>query len=331
MEKNYKKGERIKRKPVIKKTGALWIGMEQTPIVFDGRIVFIESVEDPEYTDTDRHFYIRARDYESGKIYPGFAHGHPFASAYTENGVVYAFCTSLRDKNPLTMYKSDDSSNWHDPRGGSLVMMYKSSDLINWQGAEIINLPGWRMWNTSVCKGENGYIMAIEVGGGDMDESVNKLVGNGFTEFFAHSKDLMNWQMMDYDLCYTRERYNACSALRYFDGWYYMICLEALPVLRYASYIYRTRDFVDWEVSVYNPVMMFGDDDRVVHPKSKLTEQEKDLLESGININSSDIDLCEFEGKTYIFYANGDQMTYCFLCEAVYDGKMEELLKGFFE
>lgn len=47
------------------------------------------------------------------------------------------------------------------------------------------------------------------------------------------------------------------------------------------------------------------DDDRVAHPLSNLTKEEKDLLETGLNINNSDIDLCEFEGKTYIFYANG--------------------------
>lgn len=326
MEISYRKGERVKRKPVIRKTGALHMGMEQTPIVFDGRMIFIESVSEFESSDKDRHFYIRARDYKNDITYPGFAHGYPFASAYTENGVVYVFCTSLRDGKPMTMYQSDDSAEWHDPRGGSSVMMFWSSDLTNWQRKEILRVPGWRMWNTSVCKGEYEYIMAIEVGG----EGTEEIAGHGFTSFFARSKDIMNWEMMGNDCCYTRERYNACPALRYFEGWYYMICLEALPVTRYAPYIYRTRDFRDWTVSVHNPIMMFGDDDRVPHPMSKLTEKEKDILETGVNINNSDVDLCEFEGKTYIYYANGDQMMYSFLCEAVYDGTLGEFLKGFF-
>ena len=320
MELSYKKGQRITRKPVIRKTGALFLGMEQTPIVFDGKMIFIESVSDFSQPTASGQFFIRAREYLSGKTYPAFAHGYPFASAYTENGVVYVFCTALRDDKPLTMYQGDDPSRWYDPRGGSSVMMFRSSDLVHWQGEEILRVPGRRMWNTSVCKGAEGYVMAIEVSG----------EGAGFTSFFAQSSDLTNWRMMSDDCCYTRARYNACPALRCADGWTYMICLEALPVARYAPYIYRTRDFVDWEVGVHNPVMMFGDDDRAPHPLSRFTQDELDLLETGININCSDVDLCEFEGKTYIFYANGDQMTYSFLCEAIYDGPLNEFLKGFF-
>ncbi|MCL2517041.1 MAG: hypothetical protein FWF15_00630 [Oscillospiraceae bacterium] len=327
MEISYKKGQRVTRKPLIKKTGALWIGMEQTPVVFDGRMIFIESVMEFEYREPEKQFYIRARDHKNNKIYPEFAHGYPFASAYTENDVVYVFCTSLRANRPITMYQGDNPIEWYDPRGGCSVMMFWSSDLSNWQSKEILNVSGWRMWNTSVCKGSDGYVMAIEVGG----EGTEEFAGKGFTSFFSKSDNLFDWQMMGNDCCYTRDRYNACPALRYFDGWYYMICLEALPVLRYAPYIYRSRDFIDWEVSVHNPVMMYGDDDRVAHPLSNFSEEEKDLLETGININNSDLDLCEFEGRTYIYYANGDQMTYSFLCEAVYDGPLEEFLKGFFE
>ena len=51
---------------------------------------------------------------------------------------------------------------------------------------------------------------------------------------------------------------------------------------------------------------------------------------SYLNINCSDVDLCEYQGKTHIFYGNGDQMTYSFLCEAVYDGPLDEFLEAFF-
>ena len=88
---------------------------------------------------------------------------------------------------------------------------------------------------------------------------------------------------------------------------------------------------MDWEVGFHNPIMMFGDEDRIPHPNSSLTPQELDLLENGLNINNSDVDLFEYEGKTHIYYASGDQMTYSFLCEAVYDGPMEEFLEAFFK
>ena len=62
-----------------------------------------------------------------------------------------------------------------------------------------------------------------------------------------------------------------------------------------------------------------------------VTPEELDVLENRLNINNSDVDLFEFEGKTHIFYASGDQMTYSFLCEAVYDGPPEAFLEAFFK
>jgi len=97
-----------------------------------------------------------------------------------------------------------------------------------------------------------------------------------------------------------------------------------------APYIYCTKNFLDWKVGFHNPIMMYGDDDRRVKPGCTLSPEDLDLLENGLNINCSDLDLCEFEGKTRIYYANGDQMTYSFLCEAEYDGPLSDFLKAFF-
>ena len=159
----------------------------------------------------------------------------------------------------------------------------------------------------------------------------NEHIGVSFTTFFAKSKDLENWEMMPDECSYTPQRYNACPAIRYANGWYYMICLEVLPCYRYASYIYRTQNFLDWQVGFHNPIMMFGDDDRKVKEGCELTDEEMELLQTGLNINNSDIDLFEFEGKTKIYYANGDQMSYSFLCEAEYDGPLDEFLEAFFK
>ena len=52
----------------------------------------------------------------------------------------------------------------------------------------------------------------------------------------------------------------------------------------------------------------------------------------GIIVNNSDVDLCEYEGKTYINYLGGDQgNSWCgLLCEAIYDGPLDEYLKANF-
>jgi hypothetical protein len=77
--------------------------------------------------------------------------------------------------------------------------------------------------------------------------------------------------------------------------------------------------------------MMYGDDDRKIKEGCTLTEEETQLLMTGLNINNSDIDLFEWEGKTIIYYANGDQMSYSFLCQAEYDGPLGEFLQAFFK
>ena len=49
-----------------------------------------------------------------------------------------------------------------------------------------------------------------------------------------------------------------------------------------------------------------------------------------VNINNSDIDLCEFQGKTVIYYSWGNQQGIEHLAEAVYDGPLADFLRSFF-
>ncbi len=326
----YALNQRVRHAPTIKKTGIISPGMEQTPIVLNDEIILVESHIENQLQGEARPC-IRLRNFKTGWVSKTFGHGYYFASGYFEDGVVYAFGTSKLDDKPLTMYKSEDRSSWHDPRGGDEVCMFWSNDLEKWNKKTILKVPGWRLWNTSVCKGENGYVMAIEVR--QLGDKLDPVIGHPFTTFFAKSANLFNWEMMPYVCCYTRERYNACPTLRYSDGWYYMICLEALPAARYAPYIYRTKNFIDWEVGFHNPMMMFDDNDRVIHEETSyiFSEDEIDKLKNWLNINNSDVDLCEYNGKTHIFYATGDQMNYSFLGEAVYEGLLDQFLKAYFE
>ena len=312
--------------PVIKKLGAIKLGMEQTPVIFKGESVIVESCEANEECAFQ---HIVARNIKTGFKSKPFGIEYYFASAFADGDTLYAFATSRHDNEALTMYKENDSASWHDPRGGHEVRMFKTKDLVNWEEKDIISCPDRRLWNTSVCKGENKYVMAIEVNekkGFNIPE-----IGIGFTSFFAVSEDMETWQMLPDKYSYTNKRYNACPALRYSKGYYYMICLEALPCQRYAPYIYRTKDFENWEVGIHNPVMMYSDGDRIPHKDSNFTHEELELLKTGLNINCSDIDLFEYEGKTHIYYANGDQMHYSFLCEALYEGTLDEFLEHFFK
>ena len=313
------------RAPVIKKLGAIRPGMEQTPVVWRNELYLVESMEADGVCQKQ---YIRVRHEKTGRVTAPFGEDCYFASAFSEDGVLYVFATGRFDDRPMTMYQSEDAEAWHDPRGGHTVRMFSSEDLTHWEEREILVCPDKRLWNTSVCRGGDGYVMAVEVCANPGEE--NPAIGTPFTCFFARSKDLKRWEMLPDGYAYTPTRYNACPALRYAGGYYYMICLEALPCQRYAPYIYRTKNLLDWEVGFHNPILMYGDDDRKIKPGCTLTPEETALLQTGLNINCSDIDLCEFEGKTRVYYANGDQMTYSFLCEAEYDGPLNEFLEAFF-
>ena len=43
-----------------------------------------------------------------------------------------------------------------------------------------------------------------------------------------------------------------------------MVCVEAFPKARYAPYIYRTRDFVTWEIGLHNPILWISKEDRMI-------------------------------------------------------------------
>lgn len=43
----------------------------------------------------------------------------------------------------------------------------------------------------------------------------------------------------------------------------------------------------------------------------------------------SDVDFCEYNGKTVINYIVGNQLGYAFLAEAEYDGTVQQMLENF--
>ena len=219
------------------------------------------------------------------------------------------------------------------------VFRWVSDDLEHWEESPALAFPeNFRLFNTAVCRDDKGYVMAVECNAAEDEENPgrtlpNPYIGKPFTEFFARSRDLESWELFPFDTAYTTGRYNACPALKYSGGWYYMICLEELPAERYAPYIYRTRDFRSWEIGFYNPLFTASREDLVPKPGTELTPEEAETNFLHLNTNNSDIDLCEFDGKTVIVYCSGNQgHTWGGMyCEAVYDGPLSRFLSANFE
>jgi hypothetical protein len=108
-----------------------------------------------------------------------------------------------------------------------------------------------------------------------------------------------------------------------------MIYLEARPGPTYESHVVRSKDLKRWESSRLNPVLAFSDQDKAI-ANPKLTAVQRQAIAHAKNINNSDVDLCEYRGKTVIYYSWGNQQGKEFLAQAVYDGTLASLLRSFF-
>jgi len=177
---------------------------------------------------------------------------------------------------------------WND------VTLFKSSDLRNWTQKVVIEQEGAEhLFNTSVCATPGGFVMAYE---SDDPAYVP------FTVKYAESADLENWTKVS-DAVFGPDRYAACPCVRYSDGWFYQMYLEhRTPRWFFETHIARSKDLKTWHLSPMNPV---------ITPEG---------LDEGNN--ASDPEIVEFAGKTYLYYAVGDQLTWTRLKRKTYDGPM---------
>ena len=307
------KTARMGRRKRLRKLGTVKINtVEATPVVWDGRLLRFEWERNKQWgkpggVERDVGYY-HFVDMETETPLDPFATDHSFGCCYAENGKMYV----------------------HGVRGGgggNIIDCFVSSDLKNWESSVALTFQeDISVYNTSVCKGNGKYVMAIEIGG------KNPVVGKAFTCIFAESADLINWTLLDMmEYSYSRDRYTACPCIRYFDGFYYMIYLESAPLHRWIPYIVRSRDLKEFELGITNPVMFPDDLDKQVICPERFTAEELDYIEHAVDCNNSDFDMCFHNGRTLITYSWGNQYGKEFLALAEYDGSEEEFLTSFFE
>jgi hypothetical protein len=290
--------------PQIHKLGTIDLLMvETTPIVFQGRLLRFEYVRPNYPANSTGTSYFRFVDVQSGTATAPFAQGQHLGCAWVEGGTVHVFGV--------------------DQWGGSRISQFWSSDLKTWESQTALQLPDWGLFNTSVCKADGRYVMAIEVG------SPRDLVGVPFTVYFAQSHDLRSWTLLPQECVYSREKYTACPALRYWDGYFYMVYLEALPGPAYETHVVRSRDLKHWQSSPLNPVLRASQEDKNIASPTLTATQRQEIM-AATNINNSDVDFTEFQGRTIIYYSWGNQQGKEFLAVAEYEGTPEQLLRGFF-
>lgn len=296
--------------PALRKLGAVSPNGEASPFVWNGRLLRLELEDASNATDPNCPTYAIIRDRETGQILSRFGKGCYYYSFYMEADTAYVLGTK-------SIYPSHD---------GDTILLYESRDLVHWSERVLLSHPGWKYCNTSLTKGEDGYVLLMET------SEPKELCGVLYTFFFATSPDLVHWTHMDPAKCYHPDRYNGGPWMKYHNGWYYVISVTELPGPIYTNYISRTKDFEVWELGKYNPILMPGEEDRVISEKAfEITESLREEIKTGYLSSNSDIDMCEYEGKTLIAYNVGNQLGFYYLAEAEYDGPLGELLERYFQ
>jgi hypothetical protein len=291
--------------PRIDKLGTIDCDLVETnPVVVGGHLYRFEYVR-PGYRHNDTgDSYFRFVDWETGQVTPAFAAGHHLGCAFVDGDRVVVTCVDIWD--------------------GEHLLLYESRDLQTWERRDILHLPGYGLFNTSLCRGPEGYVLMFEVG------KPPEIAGKRFTARFATSPDLQTWKLRSAECTYAKDRYTAPHCLRWHDGWFYDFYLEAHEGPRYDQRVVRSRDLVAWEPSPRNPVLPADEADKAI-ANPALDDDERRRIADADNRNNSDIDFCEFDGRTVLTYSWGNQQGVEFLATATFDGSETEFLRAWFD
>ncbi len=291
-------------RPEIRKQGTVDCDMvETTPVVHRGELYRFEYVRPGYWNNETGNSYFRFVHVNSGRLSPPFAHGYHLGNVMAEGDTLVVTATDVWD--------------------GERIDLFISRDMEHWERRSALHLPGYGLFNTSMCKARDRYVLMFEVG------KPTEVAGVRFTARFAESADLHTWTLTPPECVYSRDRYTAPHCLRYLEPYFYNFYLEALPG-RWEQYVVRSRDLVEWEVSPRNPVLASAEEDRRLLNTS-LPQDLKDRIRSAENINNSDIDFCEYDGRLVITYSWGNQSGVEHLAQAEYDGSEADFLRGWFD
>ncbi len=270
---------------------------EATPVVWKDRLLLLENIRPASGGNASDHF-LQVRDVEADSILTTFGRGYSLASAFVWKDTFYVY--AARHQN----------NGWHDiteftSTAPLLSALAGTGGREGWSEPHIVihENPVEQLFNQSVCRADDRFVMAYES---------NAPRWPAFTVKFAESDDLKAWRKIP-ERIYAPDRYTACPCLRYVDGWFYMMYLEHLrPRWWFETYMVRSRDLTDWELSPRNPI---------IAPNPDGSE----------DCNTSDPDLCEFKGKILLYYSYGDQRTWTKLTRAEYPGSLTQFFRDCYE
>ncbi|GEM_PF-2588878 len=301
-------------RPHLRKMGTFWHGCESSPFVWQGRLkVLVNDRGRDESGRLSTRLWIY--DMADRTFGPHFGEGCIFPCAYAEGDRTYVYAVR---------------GGW----GGREMVALTSTDLVTWDERTVLTFPH-TVFNMSVCRAGERYLMGYDI--------CPENNAHDARTCFAWSEDLVHWQPAPASCTYSLDYYTAAVAIRHAEGWTYAIQLRSLSDMReFNTYVARSRDLVTWHGSPLNPLLAWSDEDRKIAPGVHPSDEERARMDRTLNQNASDLDLCEFEGKTVITYSWGDQRMppperkrragwRMFLAYAVHEGPMSGFLRAYFE
>lgn len=309
------------KKPLIRKLGTIECNniVETTPLLWKGELYRFEVVRRKSFTaeNADVHWSslndppcLRFVHVRTNTHTPCFAEGHTFGFPYVEGDTMYVVTGSRPE--------------W----GSDGLVFYRSTDLIHWEQYATLDLPGWKTYNMNIAKMGEEYTLLVEI-----SAPVEEAGEIPFTFRFFKSTDLTHWTLTPKECVFQKDRYAGSPSIYTFEGdpYYYVGYLEEYPRYRFGNSVARSKDLIHWEFSPINPVLMYDEveDKKIGSPF--LTPADRARIDAALDTNNSDMELCEYLGRTIIYYSWGNQRGTEFLAEACYEGGMHEFLKAFFE
>ena len=263
------------------------ITVENTPVIFNSQLLMVSNLRSS-VTGKEHESYLYIDDILKGQEITRFGTAHAFVSAIVDGPYLNVFALDFSDSGKVWQSNGIDR--------------FVTSDLKTWKQEKAILPEGEKkLFNNSVCKDENGFIMAYES---------NLPVQWCFR--FARSKDLSKWEKID-GLVFTGENneFSACPVIRYIKPYYYVIYTHDRMKGHngWLPFLARSKDLENWEHTPFNPIMEAG---------------------KGEGCNNSDFDILEYDGRTYLYYGDGDQATWGNICVAMFDGTMKKFFESYF-
>ena len=147
--------------------------MENTPVIFNSRPLLVLNYRDDTKNKTDdytRSMYLYIQDLTTGREVARFGEGHSFANAFVNGPELNVFASEGTNRD------------WFQS-----LYRFSTTDLKTWKRELAIpQAPGEHLFNASVCRDDQGYLMAYE-----SDKPVS------FCFKFARSTDLAAWKKLD--------------------------------------------------------------------------------------------------------------------------------------